>query len=192
MSDRIIFGISVGNDRVPVKGHPVTDEFEFASARYELLRHATDSGDLADGGLKGAVVGGVAVPVGHELPERESAGDDWRPALPYHGQDRARLASRLGICGSLGEQTPKIRSRQCILRHVGERTLPHQLICRPARRAWRDAGKPATDVDPHHANSANSGIEDVWGPTRMLTGMPPTSWIYSPMVATSARPIGKM
>lgn len=57
MSERIIFGISVGNGRVPVKGRPATDEFEFASALYTLLRQASENGDLADGGLKGAVVG---------------------------------------------------------------------------------------------------------------------------------------
>lgn len=57
MSDRITFGVSVGNGRVPVKGRPATDEFELASALYTLLRQASENGDLADGGLKGAVVG---------------------------------------------------------------------------------------------------------------------------------------
>lgn len=57
MSDRIIFGVSVGNGRVPVKGRPVTDEFELVSALYALLKHASENGDLADGGLKGAIVG---------------------------------------------------------------------------------------------------------------------------------------
>jgi hypothetical protein len=57
MSERIIFGIGVGAGRVPVKGQPTTDEFELASALYTLLRQASENGDLADGGLKGAVVG---------------------------------------------------------------------------------------------------------------------------------------
>ena len=57
MSDRIILGINVGNGRVAVKGQPVTDEFELASALYTLLRQASENGDLAEGGLKGAVVG---------------------------------------------------------------------------------------------------------------------------------------
>ena len=57
MSDRIILGINVGNGRVAVKGRPVTDEFEFASALYTLLQQASENGDLAEGGLKGAVVG---------------------------------------------------------------------------------------------------------------------------------------
>lgn len=57
MSERIIFGVSVGNGRVPVKGRPVTDEFELVSALYALLRQASESGDLAEGGLKGAVIG---------------------------------------------------------------------------------------------------------------------------------------
>jgi hypothetical protein len=57
MSERIIFGINVGNGRVAVKGQPVTDEFELASALYTLLQQASKNGDLADGGLKGAVVG---------------------------------------------------------------------------------------------------------------------------------------
>ncbi len=57
MSDHIIFGISVGNGRVPVKGRPATDEFELASALYTLLQQASGNGDLAEGGLKGAVVG---------------------------------------------------------------------------------------------------------------------------------------
>jgi hypothetical protein len=42
---------------VAVKGQPVTDEFELASALYTLLQQASKNGDLADGGLKGAVVG---------------------------------------------------------------------------------------------------------------------------------------
>ncbi|HLZ25090.1 MAG TPA: hypothetical protein VKQ30_23455 [Ktedonobacterales bacterium] len=57
MSERIIFGIGVGNGRVPVKGRPATDEFELASAVYTLLQQASANGDLADGGLKGAIVG---------------------------------------------------------------------------------------------------------------------------------------
>lgn len=57
MSDRPTFGVSVGNRRVPVKGRPATDEFELASALYTLLQQASENGDLADGGLKGAVVG---------------------------------------------------------------------------------------------------------------------------------------
>lgn len=57
MSDRIIFGISVGNGRVPVKGRPATDEFELASALYTLLQEASRNGELAEGGLTGAVVG---------------------------------------------------------------------------------------------------------------------------------------
>jgi len=57
MSERIIFGIGVGAGRVPVKGQPTTDEFELASALYTLLQQASENGDLADGGLKGAVVG---------------------------------------------------------------------------------------------------------------------------------------
>jgi hypothetical protein len=57
MSDRIIFGIRVGNGRVPVKGRPVTDEFELVSALYALLKQASENGDLAEGGLKGAVIG---------------------------------------------------------------------------------------------------------------------------------------
>ncbi len=57
MSDRIILGINVGNGRVAVKGRPVTDEFEFASALYTLLQQASENGDLAEGGLRGAVVG---------------------------------------------------------------------------------------------------------------------------------------
>lgn len=57
MSDHIIFGISHGNGRVDVKGRPVTDEFEMASALYTLLREASENGELADGGLKGASVG---------------------------------------------------------------------------------------------------------------------------------------
>lgn len=57
MSDRIILGINVGNGRVPVKGRPATDEFEFASALYTLLQQASQNGDLAEGGLKGAIIG---------------------------------------------------------------------------------------------------------------------------------------
>lgn len=57
MSDRIIFGVSIGNGRVPVKGRPVTDEFELVSALYALLKQASESDDLAEGGLKGAVIG---------------------------------------------------------------------------------------------------------------------------------------
>ena len=57
MSDRIILGINVGNGRVAVKGRPVTDEFEFASALYTLLQQASENSDLAEGGLKGAAVG---------------------------------------------------------------------------------------------------------------------------------------
>lgn len=56
MNDHIIFGISVGNGRVPVKGRPVTDEFEFASALYTLLQQASENHDLAEGGLAGAVI----------------------------------------------------------------------------------------------------------------------------------------
>ena len=57
MSDRIISGINVGNGRVAVEGKPVTDEFELVSALYTLLKQASENGDLADGGLQGAVVG---------------------------------------------------------------------------------------------------------------------------------------
>lgn len=57
MSERIIFGIGVGNGRVPVKGRPATDEFELVSALYTLLRQASENDGLADGGLKGAIVG---------------------------------------------------------------------------------------------------------------------------------------
>lgn len=57
MSDRIIFGVRVGNGRVPVKGRPATDEFELVSALYALLKQASENADLADGGLKGAIVG---------------------------------------------------------------------------------------------------------------------------------------
>ena len=57
MSDHIIFGINVGNGRVPVNGRPTTDEFELASALYTLLRQASKDGALAEGGLKGAIVG---------------------------------------------------------------------------------------------------------------------------------------
>ncbi len=57
MNDHIIFGISVGNGRVPVNGRPVTDEFEFASALYTLLQQASENRDLAEGGLAGAVIG---------------------------------------------------------------------------------------------------------------------------------------
>jgi hypothetical protein len=57
MSDHVILGINVGNGRVAVKGRPVTDEFELASALYTLLRQASENSDLAEGGLKGAVVG---------------------------------------------------------------------------------------------------------------------------------------
>ena len=57
MSDRIILGINVGNGRVAVKGRPVTDEFELASALYTLLQQASENGDLAEGGMRGAVVG---------------------------------------------------------------------------------------------------------------------------------------
>lgn len=57
MSDRIIFGVSIGNGRVPVKGRPVTDEFELVSALYALLKQASESDDFAEGGLKGAVIG---------------------------------------------------------------------------------------------------------------------------------------
>lgn len=57
MSDRIILGINVGNGRVAVNGRPVTDEFELASALYTLLQQASENGDLAEGGLKGAIIG---------------------------------------------------------------------------------------------------------------------------------------
>lgn len=57
MNDRIILGINVGAGRVAVEGRPATDEFELASALYTLLRQASENGDLAEGGLKGAVVG---------------------------------------------------------------------------------------------------------------------------------------
>ncbi|HEX6817133.1 MAG TPA: hypothetical protein VF120_02065 [Ktedonobacterales bacterium] len=57
MSERIIFGIGVGNGRVSVKGRPATDEWELASALYKLLEQASENSDLADGGLKGAIVG---------------------------------------------------------------------------------------------------------------------------------------
>lgn len=57
MGDHIIFGISHGNGRVAVAGRPVTDEFEMASALYTLLREASENGELADGGLRGASVG---------------------------------------------------------------------------------------------------------------------------------------
>ncbi len=56
MSDHIIFGIHTGASRVPVKG-PAADGFELASALYMLLQQASASGDLAGGGLKGAVIG---------------------------------------------------------------------------------------------------------------------------------------
>ncbi len=56
-SDHITFGVSVGNGRVPVKGRPATDEFELASALYALLKQASESPELADGGLQGAIVG---------------------------------------------------------------------------------------------------------------------------------------
>ena len=57
MSERIIFGIGVGNGRVPVKGRPAQDEWELASALYTLLQQASENGELAEGGLKGAIVG---------------------------------------------------------------------------------------------------------------------------------------
>lgn len=57
MSDHIIFGISVGNGRVPVKARPATDVFELASALYTLLNQASENHELAEGGLAGAVVG---------------------------------------------------------------------------------------------------------------------------------------
>ena len=57
MSDRVTFGVSVGNRRVPVNGRPATDEFELASALYALLKQASESPELADGGLQGAIVG---------------------------------------------------------------------------------------------------------------------------------------
>lgn len=57
MTDHIIFGIAVGNGRVPVKDRPATDEFELASALYMLLRQASENHELAEGGLTGAVVG---------------------------------------------------------------------------------------------------------------------------------------
>lgn len=57
MSDPITFGVTMGNRRVPVKGRAVTDEFELASALYALLQEASANGELAEGGLKGAVVG---------------------------------------------------------------------------------------------------------------------------------------
>ncbi len=57
MSDHIIFGINVGNGRVAVNGRPATDEFELASALYTLLQQASANGNLAEGGLKGAIVG---------------------------------------------------------------------------------------------------------------------------------------
>ena len=57
MSDHIILGITIGNGRVPINGRPVSDEFELASALYALLQEASKNGSLAEGGLKGAVVG---------------------------------------------------------------------------------------------------------------------------------------
>lgn len=57
MNERIIFGINAGNGRVAVKGREATDEFELASALYTLLQQASENGDLAEGGLKGAIVG---------------------------------------------------------------------------------------------------------------------------------------
>lgn len=57
MSQSIIYGISVGNGRVPVKGRPANDEFELASALYALLKQASERSELADGGLKGAIIG---------------------------------------------------------------------------------------------------------------------------------------
>jgi hypothetical protein len=52
-----MFGIRVGNGRVPVKGRPATDEFELASALYTLLQQASENRDLAEGGLTGANIG---------------------------------------------------------------------------------------------------------------------------------------
>ena len=57
MSDHIIFGVNVGNGRVPLNGRPASDEFELASALYALLHEASENGSLAAGGLKGALVG---------------------------------------------------------------------------------------------------------------------------------------
>ncbi len=56
MSDHAILGIDVGKGRA-VKGQPATDEFGLASALYTLLQQASENGDLAEGGLMGAVVG---------------------------------------------------------------------------------------------------------------------------------------
>lgn len=57
MSDKITFGVTAGNRRVPVKGRPAMDEFELASALYALLQEASANGELAEGGVKGAIVG---------------------------------------------------------------------------------------------------------------------------------------
>lgn len=57
MSEHIIFGIRVGNGRVPVNGRPATDEFELASALYTLLQQASENRDLAEGGFTGAIIG---------------------------------------------------------------------------------------------------------------------------------------
>lgn len=58
MADKgITFGVYSRNGRVPVKGRPVTDEFELASALYTLLQQASKDANLADGGLQGARVG---------------------------------------------------------------------------------------------------------------------------------------
>lgn len=54
MSDHITFGIGVGTGRVPLNGRPAEDEFELASALYTVIQQASQNGDLADGGLKGA------------------------------------------------------------------------------------------------------------------------------------------
>lgn len=56
-SKGITFGVYSRNGRVPVKGRPVTDEFEMASALYTCLRQASADDKLADGGLVGAQIG---------------------------------------------------------------------------------------------------------------------------------------
>lgn len=57
MADKgITFGVYSRNGRVPVKGRPVTDEFEMVSALYALLQQASKDDKLADGGLVGAHV----------------------------------------------------------------------------------------------------------------------------------------
>ena len=57
MSNHIILGIQVGNGRGTVKGHPARDEFELISALYLVLRQASESDELGEGGFKGAIVG---------------------------------------------------------------------------------------------------------------------------------------